>query len=218
MVPAAIRLPYSFETVTIHNQGPEEDFGARLRRGDVGGAVECLYAAHALDVRRFVAHLDPPSRVEDLCQETWAAVVRALPAYRREATPRAWLFGIAKKKVLDARRRRRNADLLTTFDSREEFLSGMLPGRRSSSPSSKLVRHERAEALEKVLTTLKAEDRELLELRFICGLKPQDIVDVLGLESSPNAVSQRLLRLTRKVRVQLLRQVVFRPSHDPTSK
>jgi RNA polymerase sigma-70 factor (ECF subfamily) len=172
--------------------------------------MECLYQAHARDVQRFVAYLDPPSLVDDLCQETWAAALRALPAYRNEASPRAWLFSIAKHKVLDAQRRRPRAGRMEEWNSREEFLSGMLtPGRRPTTPTSRLARNERADALESVLAALKAEDRELLELRFICGMKPQDIVSVLGLPRSANVVSQRLLRLTRRMRGQLLKHAVF---------
>jgi RNA polymerase sigma factor (sigma-70 family) len=166
-----------------------------------------LHVCFARDLARFVDFLRPATNADDICQETWAAAMKALPRFRFDASPRVWLFGIAKRKVFDAGRRRRRAPL-TPMDERTEFLAGFPLGIRPETPTRRLARQERASVLERALAAWRPADRELLELRYVCDLKPREIVAVLGLGESPNTVSQRLLRLTKRLREQIAKDDV----------
>jgi RNA polymerase sigma-70 factor (ECF subfamily) len=58
------------------------------------------------DVWRFCAHLGGRDVADDLTQETYTRVARALPAFRGDASGRTWLLAIARRACADAIRRR----------------------------------------------------------------------------------------------------------------
>lgn len=183
---------------------------ALLAADAAGEALALLHAHYARDVRRFIRFLDPAASPDDLCQEVWLAAARALPRFRFDAALRTWLFAIARRRLADRGRRRQRIRRLSSRGLTWERAM-LLDGRRPpSTPSSQLRRRRRAAVLEAELTLLETADRELLELRFVEGLMPAAIVDVLGLPDSPNAVSQRLVRLVRKLRQRLLAHDEFR--------
>jgi len=70
-------------------------------------------------------------------------------------------------------------------------------------PSRLLHLAERNRALEQALAALSLEEREWLELRFVEGLRPSEIVRVLALELEPNTLSQRIVRIVRRLRARL---------------
>jgi RNA polymerase sigma-70 factor, ECF subfamily len=183
------------------------DITRRLRElvegGEVSAACDLLYASYAPDVRRFVASLHPAVPVQDLCQETWVAALAALPRFRFEASPRVWLFSIARRRSIDALRRGRKQALETRLETTELLLKRLALGGPRATPSSALVRKRRAAALDRVLAGWSPDDRELLELRFVAGLKPAEIVGVLDGAQKPNTIAQRLLRLTSRLRTEL---------------
>jgi RNA polymerase sigma-70 factor (ECF subfamily) len=170
--------------------------------GRCDAALDVLYRSHAADVERFIASLRPSASTRDLCQETWVAALRALPRFRFDVSPRAWLFSIARHKAIDVLRRGRR-DRALELDHTDTLLQRLPHGQPPSTPFTKIVRERRAAALRSVLAGWDPADRELLELRFVAGLKPSEMVDSLGLTQTPNAVSQRLVRLTARLRSQL---------------
>lgn len=88
----------------------------RARAGDarsLGQFVETGYQ----DVWRFCASFVDEKTADDLCQETFARAVAALPKFRGESTARTWLLAIARHACTDelrarSRRRRRDASQL----------------------------------------------------------------------------------------------------------
>jgi RNA polymerase sigma-70 factor (ECF subfamily) len=64
------------------------------------------FVRHAqADVWRLCAHLIGRADADDLTQETFVRAVRALPAFRGEASARTWLLAIARRACADAVRR-----------------------------------------------------------------------------------------------------------------
>jgi len=69
------------------------------------------------EVWRLCAHLVDRPAADDLTQETYLRVVRALPAFRGDASARTWLLAIARRTCADALRRRgRDRRLLRRLD------------------------------------------------------------------------------------------------------
>jgi RNA polymerase sigma-70 factor, ECF subfamily len=58
------------------------------------------------EVWRLCAHLVGRDEADDVTQDTYARVYRALLAYRAEASGRTWLLAIARRACVDAVRRR----------------------------------------------------------------------------------------------------------------
>jgi RNA polymerase sigma-70 factor (ECF subfamily) len=81
-------------------------------RGD-RAALGAFVRSSQPEVWRLCAHLASRGQADDLTQETYARALRALPAFRGDASARTWLLGIARRTVADAirasRRRRRLA-------------------------------------------------------------------------------------------------------------
>jgi RNA polymerase sigma-70 factor (ECF subfamily) len=75
-----------------------------------------LVASGYEPVWRLCATLVDPQSADDLAQETFTRVVRALPNYRGESSARTWLLSIARHVCLDelrvrSRRRRRDTSM-----------------------------------------------------------------------------------------------------------
>jgi RNA polymerase sigma-70 factor (ECF subfamily) len=171
--------------------------------------VEQLRAAYQDDLRRFVAARTRADRVDDVCQEVWAGVVRGLAGFRGETSPRVWLFAIARHKLADAQARERPYETLESSVLEGGALAEMLGVRAAQTPTREIDRRQRAEALARALAALDAADRELLELRFVIGLKPAAIVETLGLDVAANTLSQRLVRLVHRLREALRDESAF---------
>src|SRR5579871_2351849 len=74
------------------------------------------------DVYHYVARRVPQQEAEDITAEVFPAAFEALPRFRGDGGPRAWLLGIARRKVADAlrRRSRRRETLVSELTEREE--------------------------------------------------------------------------------------------------
>ena len=77
-----------------------------------------------------------------------------------------------------------------------------------ATPASVVLERERAEAVRAALLSLSAEDRELLDLRYVAGLQPAEIAEVIG-DASPNTISQRIVRAARRLRDALRGHELF---------
>ncbi len=80
------------------------------------GALHRFVRATQTDVWRLCAHLGDRERADDLTQETYLRALRALPAFRADASARTWLLAITRRTVADAlrnsgRRRRMEGSL-----------------------------------------------------------------------------------------------------------
>lgn len=64
---------------------------------------------HAADLLRFLVALCGRGDAEDCFQDTIVSALRAYPRLRDPANVRAWLFTIARRKAIDAARRRGRA-------------------------------------------------------------------------------------------------------------
>jgi len=183
----------------------EAKLAAQIAGGRVREACAMVYAEHAGEVDRFVSlSIGGVARREDVKQEVWAAVQKALPKFRFQSPVRTWLLRIAKHKIIDGWREQ---PLEQTLGSEDVATDGA--GSRSSSrargaptPSRLLHAKQRVEAVRRALAGLEASEQELLDMRFVLGLKPAEIACVVG-GVAPNTVAQRLVRVVRKLHERL---------------
>jgi RNA polymerase sigma-70 factor (ECF subfamily) len=164
--------------------------------GDAGRMRE-LYAQYGDQLREWVTSRLPehPDRVDDVCQEVWAAVPAALPRFRDEAQPRTWLFAIAKHKIYDVLRSRARHPRVSLDEVVTPIVISI-----SQQQSHQIQKREVARVTADVLAQLTPEERDLLKWRYIDGLAPRQIFEQKGIGASPNAVSQRLVAVQRKLR------------------
>lgn len=145
---------------------------------------------HLDDVYRYLLVLTrDPSLAEDLASETFE---RALRAWRRfdprRGSPRTWLCALARNAALDwfrAERRRRWREQAVAEP--EGTLD--LPELGLSAP------------LQRALSELSAADREVIALRVVLDLDPQQAARLLGI--SPTACTTRLNRALKRLEERL---------------
>lgn len=137
---------------------------------------------------------------EDLSAEVFSQMLTAIARYEDMGLPfGAWLFRIARARLVDHWRRNKRRESQTTAFSEdvEEFLVGA---------ESAETRGEYQELLQ-ALGYLTTAEREIILLRFASGLSNQDVA--LIVHSNPNAVKSMMYRALRKLRGILSRQEEF---------
>ncbi len=115
---------------------------------------------------------------EDLTQQVFAKLLTELPRYEpREVPFKAWVLRVAHNMAIDHLRRSRSVPC-------EEV--------RSHDVHADQAAHDCRTSLRDALSTLPAEQRDVLLLRHLVGLSPQEIADRLGKSlSSVNGLHYR---------------------------
>ncbi len=127
--------------------------------------LRSLYAEHGPGLLRYLRRLTGRGDwAEDLLQETFVQALKGLERLEAAASPRAWLFAIARHLGINARQRRR--DVLPLHD---EMVAG--PQGRPD---------PRREDLREAIAALPEKQREALQLRLGDGLSYEEIAQALG--------------------------------------
>ncbi len=122
--------------------------------------------------------------------------------FQGEAAFRAWLFEVARRKMVDRHRyyTRAKRDVQRTFRSKES--KDPLQAPNTATPSEEASFREQAQSLWSALDELDAGDRQVIVLFHIFGLSHQEMAEQLG--RSPSAsrsqLSRALARLSRVLR------------------
>ena len=152
----------------------EEDLGRDVERRAIAAAkagswdgLHYLYARHADDVLRFTQSIVRNRHdAEDVTQDVFVKLMRAIQKYEEREVPfAAWILRVARNAALDHIRSRRQIPV-------EEV--------RVSEDGQEQTTFEYTHALREALATLPEAQREVLVLRHIGGLSPNEIADRLG--------------------------------------
>ncbi|MBE0411907.1 MAG: RNA polymerase sigma factor [Anaerolineales bacterium] len=140
----------------------------RAQGGDAGAFGE-IYERHARSVFRFfAARLNNPLDAEDLTEELFIRVWRSLPNYREKGVPfTAFLFRIANNALIDHYRK-------INSPSSEVSLEGEGLHDSNHNPEDLATKSLEQAALKKVLDELRDDYREVLILRFLSELSPDE--------------------------------------------
>jgi RNA polymerase sigma factor (sigma-70 family) len=93
------------------NDDPEDADETLMRRFAAGDAraFERLYDRHQKPVWRFVLRsVREPAIADDVTQELWFAVARSAASYQASAKFRTWIFTMARNRVIDLSRTKKN--------------------------------------------------------------------------------------------------------------
>jgi RNA polymerase sigma-70 factor (ECF subfamily) len=174
---------------------PGGDVVAAARRGEPG-ALETLYETYVARVSGYVRGLGVPDP-EDTVSEVFVSVVRGLHRFRGdEADFRRWLFTIAHRRVVDARRAQsrrpeqptdptRLPDVEATGDAYEDVNT-----RVAATPTTR------------ALDDLTPDQREVILLRVIADLSVADAAEILG--KKPGAIKTLQRRALASLRRLLI--------------
>jgi RNA polymerase sigma-70 factor (ECF subfamily) len=138
---------------------------ARVKEGD-RTALRFLYLRYGEDVRRYVNSIVRNYHdAEDVTQSVFLKLMSVIQAYQPRAVPfAAWLLRVARNAALDSLRAKRAlpSDDIRIVDEGQDYAA-----------------LEQRESLKRALARLPHEQREVLVLRYVAGLPPREIADLL---------------------------------------
>ncbi len=167
------------------------------QRGDRESS-DCIFNTFHLQVYRYaLARVRNPADAEDVAAETFAAAFRGIGRFRWRGLPfEAWLFRIARSKIVDHHRRigRRPPPLdISSVPDAD------LP-RRDDVADEVISRDGQARALA-VLPSLSQDQQDVLALRFFAGLSLDETAGTMN--RSRSAVKQLQFRAVTALRQRL---------------
>jgi RNA polymerase sigma-70 factor (ECF subfamily) len=175
------------QLLKIAQEGNTEAFGA-------------IYERYAEKVFRYLnAHLGNGLDAEDLTEEVFIRVWRSLPDYRERGTPfLSFVFRVARNALIDHYRRERRA--VGQLSSDEVTVADHKPG-PVEIVSQQMEREELREALE----GLREDYRNVLVLRFLSDLDPEDTALAMGRSAGAVRVLQHRALAALRVRLEKMR-------------
>lgn len=177
----------SQQQLTVTSPVGSLDVDPASRRGadyvrDPAGILDSLFRAHAVSlVRLAVLLLGDQASAEDVVQDAFLSLQRALPRIRDMARADAYLRTSVVNGCRSAQRSRRRAWLHGTHHDPPVW-----------SAEAAALAGEDSRAVLAAVATLPARSREILALRFYLELPQQQIAETLGI--SRGTVSSTLSR------------------------
>jgi RNA polymerase sigma-70 factor, ECF subfamily len=98
--PRPVRLTWPVVATTAADDAQITRWALLAKTGD-HAATAALIRATQQQVHRFLVHLVDAREADDLTQETYLRVTRALPRFAARSSARTWLFAIARRVAAD---------------------------------------------------------------------------------------------------------------------
>lgn len=155
----------------------------RIQEGEIG-AFDELYQLTRADVARTLYHLvGRRAEMEDLLQEAYLALLKAVKGFRGEARFRTFLYRVCANVALMHLRwwRRRPEQAVADFPDLAS---------PAASPEAQAQAREAQALVARALEKLSAKKRVVFVFHELVGLGPEEISEAVGV--SPNTVRSRL--------------------------
>jgi RNA polymerase sigma-70 factor (ECF subfamily) len=175
---------------TTHDPAGDELLAIRCQLGEPAAFDDLIARWHAplwSFVRRLVGEDDA---AREIFQDVWVRVIRGIPQLRDGSRLRAWLFGIARRTLMDRLRQDYARSPSVDVDVDE-----------IAAAASTAEDAEDLEALEAALGNLPITEREVLTLFYLQELSLNEVAEALRVPVG--TVKSRLFRAR-----QLLRQAM----------
>jgi RNA polymerase sigma-70 factor (ECF subfamily) len=163
----------SVEVTMVDSSGIRGSLEA-ARQGD-GRAAEVLYHAYQPMLLRYLRSQEP-RMADDIASEVWLAAAGALASFDGDESGfRAWLFTVARRRVIEHRRRglRRRTDPVDP----ETFVETAGPA-DAADLATDLVDAQRA--VDQMVRHLSADQSEVLILRVVADLSAAQVAELMG--------------------------------------
>ncbi|MGH3437227.1 MAG: RNA polymerase sigma factor [Sciscionella sp.] len=175
-------------------QRTDSELVAAAQRGD-HAAFDVLVRRHTTRLFRIALRLvGDPADAEDVVQDAWISVWRALPKFRGDAAPSTWLYRVVTNAALAQLRRRKLTvplDLLTRGQPSATTVA-LLATDPARGPEPRALRNEQVDMVLRAIEKLEPTQRVPLVLHELEGMAYEDVALVLGV--SVAALRSRLHR------------------------
>jgi RNA polymerase sigma-70 factor (ECF subfamily) len=166
---------------------------ARTGAGDNRAALMQLFETHYDRVARFIAlRIGSVDEAEDLASDVFVRALQAVDSYRDTGAPmEAWLFKIARNRVVDHLRDRGRRPPPARLEA------AFAVGTRES-PMDNLERGEEIQQLAQAMQHLSEAQRQVIALRFGAEMTSEQVAAILG--KKPGAVREMQSAAISKLR------------------
>ncbi len=124
---------------------------------------------------------------EDAMQETFLKVIQSINTYRKNGNARAWLLSITRNTSIDLMRKKKGLVCI-------EDITAVSKQSNRNDFADELI-------LDEALLSLRQDDREIIVLKIVSGLKFREISQLVGLPLT--TVQKRYQRALKKLETQL---------------
>ena len=156
------------------------------------GLFELYYASYRQIYGFLLALTKNKEDAEDLLQNTYIRIRNGSHLYRKQGTPMTWMCAVAKNQFLDFVRKK-SKGVSVDFDEVEKYVS---EGLGTGVKQHKDVENEMV--LEKAFEILNKQERTIVVLHMIDGLKHREISKITGIPLS--TVLSKYNRSLKKLR------------------
>lgn len=185
---------------------PDSVLLAAARGGDFDAFEEIVLRYRDRVFRLACGMLHDEAEAEEVVQDTFLNVFRALSTFRGEATVSTWIYRVATNSSLMRLRVRRRKPLLSIEESTGKSSGigarSLLPsGDWARSPDERLLSRELGRHIESAIASLPDKYRMVILLHDVEGLSNEEVAETLGL--TVPTVKSRLHRSRLTVRDRL---------------
>jgi RNA polymerase sigma-70 factor (ECF subfamily) len=175
--------------VERHGMSRDGDLLERIKARDVH-AFERLYRIYQPRLARFVTNLvHRPELVEEVLDDVMMAVWNSAGNFRGASRISTWIFGIAYRQSMKARRR---------WDMPVEQVPDLEQASVEAGPDELLHQSRRHAALKSAMDTLTADHRAVLDLTYFHGMGYREIAEIVG--CPVDTVKTRMFHARRRLR------------------
>jgi RNA polymerase sigma-70 factor (ECF subfamily) len=158
---------------SVEGDAEERRLIDRSAAGDQEAFRQLVIRHHRLVINVAFRAFGDLSLAEDLAQDVFIKVYKALPSYRHEKPFTHWLHRVAANAVTDALRRRRP---VLSLDAMEQP-----PASRESDPQDVAARHDLQHAVRHAIASLPPHYRDTIALQAFGELSYEEIAKTLDI-------------------------------------
>jgi RNA polymerase sigma-70 factor, ECF subfamily len=163
----------------------QEQFESVIAAAKTGAewAIASLYREFGPGLLRYL-RAQAPADGEDLASEVWMNVAAGLGRFEGdEAAFRAWIFSIARRRVIDSRRRE---------ERRRKMLNSLEPtgAIEAVDPEAQAVTASETEVALAHIASLPPDQAEVVLLRVVAGLDVEEVAAIVGKKAGAVRVLQ----------------------------
>ncbi len=134
------------------------------------GAFETLYRRYQMPLFNYLYRSCLSTAVaEDIFQEVFLQVIKKMPKYCETQNFKAWIYTIARNKLIDKGRLKANLDVAIS--------DGWEYGDLKNNPETIAESNEKKQILHNAINALPVQLRELLMMRHFSGLSFKEIAE-----------------------------------------
>ena len=148
---------------------------------------ERIYAEFQPKILRYLSRLTDEREAEDLTQEVFVKVSRALGTFRGDSQLSTWLYRIASNTAIDKLRSpsfRQNAQETTLDDSCEGETKDIWSGEESPALEQMLLRKDRFHCFSRFVQKLPLNYRMVVMLSEMEEMSCKEIAEILGVSQA----------------------------------